>query len=54
MTEYWIVLGNEEQVEAYRELVDGAYQSRRVYGRDETIEDVSAVDEAVPVATLFA
>ncbi len=54
VTAYWIVLGSEEQIEVYREPVDGSYQSRRVYERGETIEGVAAVDGPVPVAELFA
>ena len=52
--EYWIVLGETEQVEVYRLPVDGVYQSKRVYGRGEVIEGVSVTDAAVPVETLFA
>ena len=53
VTEYWIVLGTEEKVEVYREPVNGVYQSRRVYGRGEIIDGVSAVEGAVAVDELF-
>jgi Uma2 family endonuclease len=54
VTQYWIVLGETEQVEAYRRPVQGVYQERRTYGRGEMIEEVSAVDGPVPVETFFA
>ncbi len=54
VVEYWIVLGSEEQVEVYRQPVNGVYQFRRVYARSEIIEGVTAVDVPVPVAALFA
>ena len=52
--QYWIVLGETEQVEVYRQPVQGSYQERRIYGRGEMIEAVGVVDEPVPVETFFA
>ena len=46
ITQYWIVLGETEQVEVYRRPVNGVYQERRLYGRGESIETVSVVDRS--------
>lgn len=54
VTQYWIVLGETEQVEVYRRPLNGVYQERRTYGRSESIENVGVVDEPVPVDTFFA
>ena len=54
VTQYWIVLGETEQVEVYRRPVDGVYQERRTYGRGEQIENVNVVGGSVPVDTFFA
>ena len=54
VTQYWIVLGETEQVEVYRRPVNGVYQERRIYGRGEQIEGVSVVDASVPVEVFFA
>ncbi len=48
--EYWIILAEAGQVEAYRRPTDGVYQTRRLYGR----EEVSVIDGPVAVAALFA
>ena len=53
VTEYWIVLGAEEQVEVYRQPENGVYQTKRLYGRAEVIEGISVMEEAVPVEMLF-
>ncbi len=52
--EYWIVLAEAEQVEVYRQLENGVYQTRRIYGRGEVIEGVNVTDAPVPVEALFA
>ena len=54
ITQYWIVLGETEQVEVYRRPVEGVYQERRTYGRNELIEAVTVVDGSVPVDVFFA
>ena len=54
VTEYWIVLGETEQVEVYRRPVGGVYQERRTYARGEVIEGVGVIDGAFAVETLFA
>ncbi len=51
--EYWIVLGETEQVEVYRRPLNGVYQQRQTYGRGESIENVAVVDRPVPVDTFF-
>ncbi len=52
--EYWIVLAESGQVEVYRQPENGVYQTRRLYGRGEVIEEVSVTDAPVPVEALFA
>ena len=52
--QYWIVLGETEQVEIYRRPVNGVYQERRIYGRGENIEDVTVTGAPVPVEVFFA
>lgn len=54
VTEYWIVLGETEQVEVYRRPENGVYQERRTYSRDEAISCPGLADEPVPVAAWFA
>lgn len=54
VAEYWIVLGETEQVEVYRRPENGVYYERRTYGRGEVIEGVTVMDQGVPVETLFA
>ena len=54
VAEYWIILGETEQVETYRRPMDGDYLERRTYGRGETIEGIGVIAQAVPVDTLFA
>lgn len=52
--EYWIVLGEKEQVEVYRRPVEGVYLDRRTYARNEVIEQVEVIGGAFAVATMFA
>ena len=54
VAEYWIVLGETEQVEVYRRPVGGVYQERRTYARGEVIEGVEVIGGAFAVETLFA
>ena len=54
VTEYWIVLGEREQVEVYRRPEGGTYLETRIYGRGETIAEVEVIDGGFAVATLFA
>ena len=54
VAEYWIVLGETEQVEVYRRPVGGVYQERRTYARGEVIEGVEVIGGALAVETLFA
>lgn len=54
VAEYWIVLGEEDRVEVYRLPVNGVYQTKRIYGRGESIEGLSITDQTVPVESLFA
>ena len=54
VAQYWIVLGETEQVEVYRRPVNGVYQERRTYGRGESIENVNVVEVPVPVEVFFA
>ena len=52
--EYWIVLAEAGQVEAYRRPEDGVYRERRLYGRGEIIEGIGVTGGSVAVETLFA
>ena len=53
--EYWIVLGETEQVEVYRQPVEGVYRTTRVYGRGESIGEVGVTTAGtVAVDALFA
>ena len=54
VTEYWIVLGETEQVETYCHPENGVYQEKRTYSRDETISCPVLADEPVAVAAWFA
>ncbi len=54
VAEYWIVLGEAEQVEVYRQPAEGVYRQKRVYGRGETVEGVEVIGGDFAVATLFA
>ena len=54
VTEYWIVLGETEQVETYRRPEIGVYQEQRTYSREEAISCPALADEPVPVAAWFA
>lgn len=53
VTEYWIVLGEAEQVEAYRRPMNGVYQEARTYSRGETIPCKLSEDGLVSVAAWF-
>ena len=53
VVEYWIVLGEEERVEVYRQPTQGIYQKTQSYARGEVIESVGVTAEAVPVDALF-
>ena len=52
--EYWIVLGQEQQVEVYRRPVAGAYEERTLFRADETIECSSVPGVRVHVSELFS
>jgi len=52
--EYWIVLGPERRVEAYRQPLNGRYQDMRVVGPDETMECPSLPGVRIQISDLFA
>ena len=54
VAEYWIVLGETEQVEVYRRPVGGVYQERQTYARGEVIDGVEVIGGTFAVETLFA
>ena len=54
VTEYWIVLGESEQVETYRRPETGVYQEKRTYARDDVISCPALADEPVSLAEWFA
>lgn len=54
VAEYWIILAEAEQIEAYRHPVNGAYQERRIYRRGEMIPCACVEGGTVPVDTWFA
>ena len=51
--EYWIVLGNERQVEVYRQLENGVYRQRQLYSAEETLACTSVPDLQVALAEWF-
>jgi Uma2 family endonuclease len=52
--EYWIVLGQERQVEVYREPRKGQYQRMTTFGTDAALDCVALAGVRIPVADLFA
>lgn len=52
--EYWILLGNERQVEVYRRPENGRYQEMRQYAASDTIECASVPGVCVRLADVFA
>ncbi len=52
--EYWIVLVEEQCVEAYREPVAGIYQQKRLYLANDTLTCESVAGVQVALADLFA
>jgi Uma2 family endonuclease len=53
VTEYWIVLGEERQVEIYRRPENGSYQERCAYGPSDTLACGSVPGLTIRVADLF-
>jgi Uma2 family endonuclease len=53
VTEYWIVLAPERQVEVYRRPLNGRYSDKRLYRADETIECVGLPGVRVRVSEIF-
>ena len=51
--EYWIVLGQEQQIEVYRQPLNGVYQQQQSYGMDETLICGSVPGLEVPVTAWF-
>lgn len=51
--EYWIVLGNEQQVELYRRPANGRYQEHEFKKRGDVIENCSVPGLRLAVAELF-
>ena len=54
ITEYWIVLGDERQVEVYRQPENGVYQQKRLYAVGETLACAGVPGLQVPLAEWFA
>jgi len=54
VTEYWIVLAKERQVEVYRRPVNGRYEEKRLCGVADTLDCVSVPGVRVRVSELFA
>ena len=54
VTEYWIILGETEQVEVYRRPENGVYQETRTYTRGEAIPCPAVADTPIPLAAWFA
>ena len=52
--EYWIVLGEERQIEVYRQPENGVYQQKRVYAAGETLVCESVPGLRAPVEDWFA
>ena len=51
--EYWIVLGREQRVEVYRNIVDQRYTEKVVYSRDQSITCASVPMLPVDLGDLF-
>ncbi len=53
VTEYWIVLAKERQVEVYREPLQGRYAQKRLYHAGETIDCAGVPGVSVRVSEIF-
>jgi len=51
--EYWIVLGQERQVEVYRQPEHGVYQHKHVAGPEDVLSCVAVSQIRIPVFDLF-
>ncbi|MEK7678250.1 MAG: Uma2 family endonuclease [Verrucomicrobiota bacterium] len=51
--EYWIILGQERQVEVYRRPENGRYREMRVFGPDDLIQCVNVPGLEIRLAELF-
>ncbi len=54
VSEYWIVLGEERQVEVYSQLENGVYQHKRLYSTGETLACASVPGLQAVLADWFA
>ena len=54
VTEYWIVLGEERQIEVYRQPENGVYQRKRLYSVGGTVACESVPGLQVTPADWFA
>jgi Uma2 family endonuclease len=54
VAEYWIVLGEEQQIEVYREPLDGVYRQKHLYSLGETLTCECVPALHVPLAEWFA
>lgn len=52
--EYWIILGEKQQIEVYRQPLGGVYQQRQFYGMGETLICESVPGLQVAVTEWFA
>ena len=52
--EYWIVLGNEREIEVYRQPENGVYQQKRLYAVGETLACASVPGLQAVLADWFA
>lgn len=51
--EYWIILGNQRQVEVYRGLENGRYGEKLVFELNDSLECASIPGLAVQIRDLF-
>lgn len=51
--EYWIILGQEQQIEVYRQPEKGRYQQKDVFGLDASLPCASLAQVRIRVADLF-
>jgi Uma2 family endonuclease len=51
--EYWIVLGQERQVEVYRQPHNGRYRDVRRFGPDDTLDCASVASVHIRISDLF-
>lgn len=52
--EYWIILGREQRIEVYRQPINGEYQQKLLFSRDQTLGSSVVESITIDLSTLFA